>query len=152
MVFRIALRRVREQNARQRSDSIRRESIASAQMVRGSGGRQIVAASPEAVRSVWRPNAVADAQPLRWHADDEAIRDPSAEGMARRARRARQRAREAAVDVDETESDSPAPRRMAYNPGRRSRVMVDVASDHDGSVVDLTSTGDVQATGSDEEE
>ena len=60
MVIRMTLRRFREEaRARQRSDSFRRESIASTQM------RCVVATLPEAVRSVWHLNAVADAQPLR---------------------------------------------------------------------------------------
>ena len=84
-------------------------------MTHGSGARAAVAASPEAVRSVWRPNAVADAQPLRWRV--EAMDAPWASSdanMARRAHNARQRAQEAAValamvDVGEAESHSSAP-------------------------------------------
>ena len=41
---------------------------------------------------------------------------------------------------------------MSYNPGRRNRVVVDMASDHDGSGVDLTSTDTVKAPDSDEKE
>uniref|UniRef100_N1QX70 Pectinesterase n=1 Tax=Aegilops tauschii TaxID=37682 RepID=N1QX70_AEGTA len=82
MTIRIALCRAAEENAQQRSDSIRRESILSTQMVCGSGTRQVVVASLEVVRSIWHLNAMADAQPLRWRivADDEAICGPSAEG------------------------------------------------------------------------
>ena len=85
MDVRLALRHAREEaRGRLCSDSIRRESIASAQM--------------EAVQSVWRPDTLADAQPLRWRA--EAMDAPWASSdanMARRARRARQRARDAAA-------------------------------------------------------
>ena len=159
MAVRLVLRRAREEaRARQRSDSFRRESIASAQMAHGSGARPAVAASPEAVRSVWRPGVVADAQPLRWRAEHRdapwALPDKA---MARRARRVRHRAREAAaalaaVDVGEAESHSPAPR-MAHQSGRRNRIVVDIGvSSPDGSVIDLTSTGTVRVPGSDEEE
>jgi len=42
---------------------------------------------------------------------------------------------------------------VTINPGRRNPVVVEVSSsDNDGSIVDLTSTGDVQFMGSDEEE
>ncbi|KAE8785761.1 Peptidyl-prolyl cis-trans isomerase CYP40 [Hordeum vulgare] len=76
--------------------------------------------------------------------------------MARRAHRARQRAWDvaealAATDVGDAESHSPAPR-MLHECGRRNRVMVDVGSSQEGSVCDLTSTGTVRVTGSDEEE
>ena len=77
--------------------------------------------------------------------------------MARRARRARHRAREsaaalAALDVREADSHSPAPH-MAHQSGHRNRIVVDVGgSSPDGSVIDLTSTGTVQVSGSDEEE
>ena len=65
MVVRLALRRIQEEAcARLRSDSIHRKSIASAQMAHGSSARPALAASQEAVQSVWRPNALADAQPL----------------------------------------------------------------------------------------
>ncbi|KAE8797532.1 Calmodulin-binding transcription activator 3 [Hordeum vulgare] len=50
----------------QRGDSHRWDSIASAQPVSGSG----IASSPEDMRSAWRLNAVADAQPLRWRVGD----------------------------------------------------------------------------------
>ena len=77
--------------------------------------------------------------------------------MARRARRAKQQAWEAAaalavVDVGEAESHSPAPR-MVHQSGRRNRIVVDVTgSSQDGSITDLTFTGTVWVTGSDEEE
>ncbi|KAE8804652.1 Alpha-glucosidase yihQ [Hordeum vulgare] len=147
MVVHLALRRSREAAARrQRSDSLRRESIASAQPVLGYG----VAASPEAMQSVWRSNIVAEAQPLRWRVEHEAW--PSTKDvMARPARRARQRAQDAAVDVRETESHSPSPHRM-HQCGRRNRVMVDVGSSQEGSVIDLMSTVTVQVTGSVDEE
>ncbi|KAE8791397.1 Omega-6 fatty acid desaturase, endoplasmic reticulum isozyme 2 [Hordeum vulgare] len=59
IVVRLALHRSREAAVgRQHSDSQCLESIASTQPVHGSG----VAASPEAVWSVWRLAAVADAQ------------------------------------------------------------------------------------------
>ena len=52
MAVRLALHRSRDEaRARQRVDSFRWESIASAQMAHGSGARGVVAASPEAVRS-----------------------------------------------------------------------------------------------------
>uniref|UniRef100_M8CGH2 Omega-6 fatty acid desaturase, endoplasmic reticulum isozyme 2 n=1 Tax=Aegilops tauschii TaxID=37682 RepID=M8CGH2_AEGTA len=51
MAVRLALHRAQEEaRARMHSDSIRRESIASAQMAHGSGARSAIAASPEAVR------------------------------------------------------------------------------------------------------
>ena len=52
MGVRIALRRASEENVRQRSDSICQEFIASAQMACGSGAWRVIAASPEAMRSV----------------------------------------------------------------------------------------------------
>lgn len=72
--------------------------------------------------------------------------------LKRATQKARGAASALAADVGKAESHSPAPRWMAYNPGRRSHVVVNVsASDHNGSIVDLTSTGDVQATDSNEE-
>ena len=134
MTIRLAPRHAREDaRARHCSDSIHRESIASAQMVHGSSARPAVAASPEAVRSVWRPNAVADAQPLRWCAEAmDAPWSSSDANMARRARRARQRVWEvavalAALDVGEAESHSPVPC-MVHQSGHRNRIMLDVAS------------------------
>jgi hypothetical protein len=91
MAVRLALRRSREEaRVMQRSNSFRQKSITPAQMVHGSGARCAIAASPEAVRSVWRSNAVADAQPLRWRT--EAMDAPwasSDDNMTRRARHAR---------------------------------------------------------------
>ncbi|KAE8792519.1 ATP-dependent DNA helicase Q4 [Hordeum vulgare] len=110
MAVRLALRCFREATARRhRSDLQRRESIAFAQPVLGSG----VAASPEAVRSVWRPNPMSEVQPLRWPAEQEAW-SSSDDVMAWRARGARQQARDvvkalATVDVGDAESHSPAP-------------------------------------------
>jgi hypothetical protein len=139
--------------------ALRRESIASTQMAHGSGARCVVVASLETVRSVWRPNAATDGQPLRWRS--EAMDAPwvlsSDANMGRRARHARQRTWEAAtalaaVDVGEAESHSSAPR-MAHQSGHRNRIMVDVhGSSQDGSVIDPTSTGTVRVPGSDEEE
>ena len=72
MAVRLALRRSQEDAARwQRSDSFRMECIAFAHMAHGSGARCAAAASPEAVWSVWRSNAPADAQPLRWCAKED---------------------------------------------------------------------------------
>ena len=76
MAVRIALCRAREENAQQRDDSIWREFIAYAQMALRSDARRATVHSPEAVRSVWRPNVVVDVQPLRWRADDEATHGP----------------------------------------------------------------------------
>ncbi|KAE8812773.1 ATP-dependent DNA helicase Q4 [Hordeum vulgare] len=91
MATRLVLRRSREVAARrQRSDSQRRKSIAFVQPVVGSG----VAASQEAVRSIWRLNIVAEAQPLCWHIEHEAW-PTSDDVMARRAYQARERARDA---------------------------------------------------------
>ncbi|KAE8808864.1 ATP-dependent DNA helicase Q4 [Hordeum vulgare] len=110
MTIRLALRRSREAGARRQcSDSQHRESIVSAQPMVGSG----VAASSETVRSVLRPNVVAEAQPFRWRTEHEAW-PTSDDAMARRARWARQRARNAtkalaAADIEEAESHSPAP-------------------------------------------
>ena len=101
--------------------------------------------------SIWRLNEPADAQSLCWRTN---IRDtPSShEAMAQRARRVRNRAREAAADVGEAESHSPAPR-MEHQPGRRSRVVVDVSGlSPGGSIIDLTSTYTQQVSGFDEEE
>ncbi|KAE8803977.1 Peptidyl-prolyl cis-trans isomerase CYP40 [Hordeum vulgare] len=104
---------------------------------------------------MWRPNVVAEAQSLRWRVEHEAW-PTSDDVMARRARRARQRARDAAealatVDVGEAESHSPAPHRV-HHCGRRNRVVVDIGSSQKVSIIDLTSTGTVLITGSDEEE
>ena len=86
MVVRLALRRSREEaRARQRSDSFRRESIASAQMAHGSNTRCVVAALPETVMSVWRSNEAADAQPLCWRRASGAPWVSSDKNMARRA-------------------------------------------------------------------
>uniref|UniRef100_M8D0S1 Alpha-glucosidase yihQ n=1 Tax=Aegilops tauschii TaxID=37682 RepID=M8D0S1_AEGTA len=77
------------------------------------------AASPEVAWPVWRSNASADAQPLRWRAKAEVNAWASADtNMAWCARHARQREREtvealAAVNVGETESHSPVPRMKA---------------------------------------
>ncbi|KAE8801286.1 putative methyltransferase PMT17 [Hordeum vulgare] len=114
-----------------------------------------VATSPEAVRSVWRLNVVAKAQPLRWCAEHEAW-PSSNDVMARRACRTRQRARDAAetlvaMDVGEAESHSSAPCRV-HQCGRHNRVVVDVDSSQEGSLIDLTSTGTVWVTISDKEE
>lgn len=107
------------------------------------------------MRSVWRPNSVADVHALRWRA--ESGHYTSDENIVWHAHRLRQRAREAvaslSANVGEAESHSPAPRVVPGNPCRRNRVMVDVAgSDHDGSIIDLTCTCDVQGMCSDEEE
>ena len=127
-------------------------------MAHGSGARSAVAASPEAVRSVWRPNTLADAHPLRWRAEHfVAPWASSDENMAWLASHARHRAREAAaglaaVDVGEAESHSLAPR-MAQQSGRHNRIVVDIdGSSQDGSILDMTSTGIVRVMGSDEEE
>ena len=88
MAVRLELCHAREEARVQlRSDSIRRESIMSTKMAHGPSSRPAVAASPEAVHSVWCLNALADAQPLRWRYD---IKDaPSSdEAIARHARRA----------------------------------------------------------------
>ncbi|KAE8783027.1 atp-dependent dna helicase q4 [Hordeum vulgare] len=152
MFVRLALRRSPKANARrQRSNSQPRESIASAQPVLGSG----VAASSEAVQSVWCPNAVAEAQSLHWRAEHEAW-PTSDDVMAWRACRARQRSHDdgealAVADVGEAESHSLAPRRVQQR-ARRTHVVVDFSSSQKGSVIDLTSTGIVRVTGSDEEE
>ena len=77
--------------------------------------------------------------------------------MKRRARRARHRERVAAaalatVDVGEAKPHSPATH-MVHQSGRSNRLVVDVAgSSHDGSIIDLTSTGTVRVLGSDEKE
>ncbi|KAE8774929.1 Peptidyl-prolyl cis-trans isomerase CYP40 [Hordeum vulgare] len=75
--------------------------------------------------------------------------------MTKLARRARQQAQEAAetqamVEVGEVESHSPTPSIM-QGCGRRNRVVVDIVSFQEGSVIDLTSTGTVRVTESDEE-
>ena len=120
-------------------------------MACGSGAWRIFAALPKALPSVWRPNVVADTQPLHWRADDEAIRGPSVETMARHARCARQRVQEAAAalaaDVGKADTHSPAPQLMACNPAQHSCVVVDVSAspEHDGSTVDLTSTNALKA-------
>ncbi|XBI70774.1 hypothetical protein VPH35_065177 [Triticum aestivum] len=144
MAVRLALRRfLEEAHAWQRSDFFRQEFIASAQMTHGSGTRAAVAASPEAMRSVRRSNAVVDMKPLRWRAEAmDALWASSDANMACRARRVWQRGRDAtatlaAVDVGEAESHSPVPRTV-HQSGRRNRVMVDVAN---SSQIDLTSTG-----------
>ncbi|KAE8785760.1 ATP-dependent DNA helicase Q4 [Hordeum vulgare] len=140
MAIQVALRRPREEVVRrQHSDSQRRESIASAQPVLGSD----VAASSEVMRSISRSNIVAEAQPLRWRVEHEAW-SYSDDVMARRARRVRQRAREAvgalaAVGIGEAESHSLAPRRVDQC-GRRNCAAVDVGSSEEGSVIDLMST------------
>ncbi|KAE8777990.1 ATP-dependent DNA helicase Q4 [Hordeum vulgare] len=113
MVVRLPLCCSQEAAARRQCvDSQCRESIASAQPVHGSG----VVASPEVVRSVWRANTVAEARPLRWRAEHEAW-PTSDEVMARHARVAKQRSRDATealamTDVGEAESHSLAPRRV----------------------------------------
>ncbi|KAE8806568.1 ATP-dependent DNA helicase Q4 [Hordeum vulgare] len=151
MVVRLALHRSREAaSLRQRGDSQRRESIASAKPVPGSG----IAASPEAVRSVWRSNAVVDAQALHWRAEYAPWASSNA-NMTRHARRARQRALEAskaltAVDVGEVESNSPVSGIM-HECGRSNHVVVNIVSSQKGSVIDLTSTDTVRVTCSDEE-
>ena len=123
----------------------------STQMTHGFGVRLVVAASPEAVGPVWHPNALADAQPLRWRADIQHA-PSSHEAVARRARRARHRARETSADVGEAESHSPAPH-MAHQSCRRNRIVVDVGgSFQDGSIIDLTSTGTQLVPNSDGEE
>lgn len=66
MVVCIAFYRAREENARQVSKSIHRESIVSARMMLGSHTRCAAPASLEAVRSIWRLHTMAEAQPLRW--------------------------------------------------------------------------------------
>ena len=159
MAVRLALRRAREEaRGRLRSASICRESTASAQTRHGSGARPAVAGSREAVRSAWRPNALADAQPLRWRAEHQDTPWTSSdEAVARRAHRARHRAREAAttlaaMDVGEAKSHSPTPR-MGHQSGRRNRIVVDVDGlSPDGSVIDLTSSGIVRVPGFDGEE
>ena len=80
----------------------------------------------------------------------------SDESMARHARRVRQRERLAAkalvADIPKAESHTLA-LLVPGNPYHRNPVMVDVAgSDHEGSIIDLTSTSDVKAMGSDKEE
>ncbi|KAE8820882.1 Peptidyl-prolyl cis-trans isomerase CYP40 [Hordeum vulgare] len=95
-----------------------------------------------------------ETQPLRWRAEHEAW--PTSDiVMARRARRARQRSRDAAealaaTDVGEAESHSPTPRRVQHY-ARRNHVAMDIGSFQEGFVIDLTSTGTVRDTGSDEE-
>ncbi|KAE8804394.1 Alpha-glucosidase yihQ [Hordeum vulgare] len=101
----------------------------------GSG----IVASPEAVRSVWCTNVVANTQPLRGRAKDTTWAS-SDTNMARRARRVRQRTHEAAaalaaVDVGEAESHSVASRIMRRH-GRCNRVVVDIDSFQEGSVND----------------
>ena len=140
------------------SDSIRRESIASAQIAHGSGARPAIAASSEIVRSIWRPNVVADAQPIRWHAEQEGNTWMSSDAnMAWRAHHARQWAQETAAalmaaDVGEVQSHSLVTR-MVHQSERRKHIMVDVGgSSPDRSVIDLTSTGNIRVSSSDEEE
>ena len=65
MALYIVLRRAREKNTRQQSDSIMWESIASTQMTLGSGARHVAAASPKVVRSIRHTSALAAAEPLR---------------------------------------------------------------------------------------
>ncbi|KAE8813912.1 Omega-6 fatty acid desaturase, endoplasmic reticulum isozyme 2 [Hordeum vulgare] len=65
------------------------------------------------------------------------------------------RAREAvkalvAVDVEEAESHSLAPRIM-HGCGHRNHVVVNIISSHEGSHIDLTSIGTVLVTSSDED-
>ncbi|KAE8792478.1 Peptidyl-prolyl cis-trans isomerase CYP40 [Hordeum vulgare] len=114
-----------------------------------------VAASLEAVLSAWRLKAVVETQPLRLRSEHEAW--PSSDDvMARRARRARQRARDAAealamVDVGGAESPSSVARRM-HQCRRHTRVVMDVGSFQKGFIIDLTPAGTVRVTGSNEEE
>ncbi|KAE8774570.1 putative methyltransferase PMT17 [Hordeum vulgare] len=96
-----------------------------------------------------------EAQPFRWRVEHQAW-PTSDDVMARCAHRARKWSRDAtedlvAADVRETKSRSLAPRRVQHC-GRRNRVVMDVGSSEEGSVIDLTSTGTVRVTGSDEEE
>ena len=113
MAARLAIHRYREEaRARQRSDSFRRKPIASIQMAHGSSARCAIAASPEAVQSVWHPNAVADTQPLRWRT--EAMEAPW--GIIRRKHgatclpcEAKGAATLAALDIGEAESHSLTP-------------------------------------------
>ncbi|EMS50587.1 hypothetical protein TRIUR3_03713 [Triticum urartu] len=56
MTVYMTLRRTWEESALPRPDSIRRESIAYVQMTLGSTSRRVIAASPNVMRSVWRPN------------------------------------------------------------------------------------------------
>ncbi|KAE8774247.1 hypothetical protein D1007_53414 [Hordeum vulgare] len=84
----------------------------------------------------------------------ESIESAQPEVVQSRARRARQReAAKAltAVDVGERESHSPMFRIM-HGCERCNRLVVDVGSSQEGFVIDLTSTGTVRVTSSDEEE
>ena len=73
MVVRLVLRRAREEaRGRLRSDSIRRESIASAQMGHGSGARPAIAASPDpcgpsGVPTRWRTRNPSSGDSRRGH-------------------------------------------------------------------------------------
>ncbi|KAE8812280.1 Omega-6 fatty acid desaturase, endoplasmic reticulum isozyme 2 [Hordeum vulgare] len=126
----LALRRSREAAAlRKHSDSQRQKSIASAQLMPGSG----IAVSQEAARSIWRPSVVADVQPLRWRTKEAHCASSDA-NMARRWT---------------LERRSHTIRRPEC--GRRNCIVVDIISFHEGSVSVLTSTDIVQITGSDKE-
>ncbi|XP_044335752.1 geraniol 8-hydroxylase [Triticum aestivum] len=117
-------------------------------MAHGSAARCGIAASPEAVRSVWCPNAVADMQPLRWctEAKVNAAWTSGNANMARHARRGRR-----AVTVGEAESHSPA-HHIVHRSGRRNCIVMDVTgSSQDGSIIDPTSTGTVRVPGYDKE-
>ena len=59
-----------------------------------------------------------------------------------------------AANVGEADTHSLVSQGMACNPGRRSRIVVDVSAsaEHDGFIVDLTSTGSLKATDSNEKE
>ncbi|KAE8771259.1 methyltransferase pmt17 [Hordeum vulgare] len=152
MVVRLALRSSREAAALlQHSDSQHRDPLRQHSWVPRSG----VVATLEAVRFVWSPNIVADVQPLCWCAEDAPWASSDA-NMVWCACRASQRAREAtealmAVDIGEVELHSREPRIM-HGCGRRNRIVVDILSSVEGSVIDLTSTGTVRVTASDEEE
>ena len=99
-------------------------------MVHDSGVRRVAAASSEAVQYVWRPNTVAEVQPVHWCADSEVNAWASSDAnKAWRTRRAKQQAREAVAalveDVGEAESHSLVACMVPGNPYRRNYVRVD---------------------------
>ncbi|KAE8811653.1 putative methyltransferase PMT17 [Hordeum vulgare] len=57
----------------------------------------------------------------------------------------------AAMDIGEAESHPPTLRIM-HECGHRDRVVADIVSSHEGTVIDLTFTGTLRVTGSDKEE
>ncbi|KAE8782348.1 Peptidyl-prolyl cis-trans isomerase CYP40 [Hordeum vulgare] len=100
---------------------------------------------------------MADTQPLRWHAEMEDTPPASSDSNMARACPSCEATctggggSPQTVDVGEAESHSPV-LRMVNHCGHRNRVVVDVGSFQEGSVISLTCTGTVWVTGSNGEE